>query len=212
MVLSSGEILTIGSGVQSQVGGTAVIRRSPKKQDEEKTIEIPKSTIKYHKIRTHEKYRVKGEIPQDYISDIKVPKTDVDKLMQLTSKYKLVTFKIPDESHDYYIKSCYEIDYISSPIRYKGEGTKAVKSLLEKSMTDKDTEGRLIVNVKITDNETSSAGFFYKLGFRFADKNKNIIMSNWLKEEKNILSPKITGLMYLPKENTQKLLMYRMLL
>ena len=212
MVLSSGEILTIGSGVQSQVGGTAVIRRSSKKQDEEKAIEIPKSTIKYHKIRKHEKYRVRGEIPQDYISDMKVPKTDVDRLMQLTSKYKLVTFKIPDESHDYYIKSCYEIDYISSPIRYKGEGTKAVKSLLEKSMTDKDTEGRLIVNVKITDNETSSAGFFYKLGFRFIDRQKNEIMKNWLKDEKNILSPKITGLMYLPKEHTQRLLMYRMLL
>ena len=212
MVLSSKEILTIGSGVQSQVGITSPVRYSNKKQNDEKTIEIPKSTIKYHKIRKHEKYRVKGEIPQDYISDIKVPKTDVDKLMQLTSKYKLVTFKIPDESHDYYVRSCYQIDYISSPIRYKGEGTKAVKSLLEKSMTDKDTEGRLIVNVKITDNETSSAGFFYKLGFRFIDKSKNNIMKNWLTDEKNILSPQITGLMYLPKENIQKLLMYRMLL
>ena len=212
MVLSSGEILTIGSGIQSQVGGTATIRRSSKKQDEEKAIEIPKSTIKYHKIRKHEKYRVKGELPQDYISDIKVPKTDIDKLIQLTSKYKLVTFKIPDESHDYYIKSCYQIDYISSPIRHKGEGTKAVKSLLEKSMTDKDTEGRIIVDVKITDSETSSAGFFYKLGFRFIDRQKNEIMKNWLKDEKNILPPKTTGLMYLPKEHTQRLLMYRMLL
>ncbi len=212
MVLSSGEILTIGSGIQSQVGGTIPVRNQNKKNEEEKPNKIPKSVIRYHKIRKHEKYRVKGEIPQDYISDIKVPKTDVDKLIQLTSKYKLVTFKIPDESHDYYIKSCYQIDYISSPIRYKGEGTKAVKSLLEKSMTDKDTEGRIIVDIKIIDNETSSAGFFYKLGFRFIDKSKNEIIKTWLKDEKNILSPKITGLMYLPKENIQKLLMYRMLL
>lgn len=212
MVLSSGEILTIGSGIQSQISVSSPVRHSAQKQEEEKAYDIPKSVIKYHKIRKHEKYRVKGELPQDYISDIKVPKTDVDKLMQLTSKYKLVTFKIPDESHDYYVKSCYQIDYISSPIRHKGEGTKAVRNLLEKSMTDKDTEGRIIVDVKITDNETSASGFFYKLGFRFVDKSKNIIMENWLKDEKNILPPKITGLMYLPKEHTQRLLMYRMLL
>ena len=100
MVLSSGEILTIGSGMQSQVGGTAAIKRSALKPDEEKAVEIPKSTIKYHKIGKHDKYKVTGILPEYYISDKQVPKTNVDNLIKLSSKYKLVSFKIPDESND----------------------------------------------------------------------------------------------------------------
>ena len=212
MVLSSGEILTIGSGMQSQISGAVPVKSPVHQEKEEKAAEIPKSSIKYHKIRRHEKYRIRGEIPSDYISEIQVPKTNIDNLMKLTSKYKLVSFKLPDESHDYYVKSCYQIDSISSPIRNKGEGTKAVKQLLEKSLADKDTEGRIIVEVRIIDGQTSAAGFFYKLGFRFADKSKNEILNNWIRSGKSILAPKETGLMYLPKENIQKLMMYRMLL
>lgn len=212
MVLSSGEILTIGSGIQSQVSGAAPVKHAAHKPDEEKAVVIPKSSIKYHKIRNNEKYRVRGTLPEYYISDMKVPKTDVEKLVKLTSKYKLVSFKIPDETNDYYVKSCYMIDHISSPVRYKGEGTKAIKNLVEKSMADKDTRGRIIVDVKIIDGQTSASGFFYKLGFRFLDNKKNEIMQNWLKGEKTILSPKITGVMYLPKECVQRLMMYKMLL
>ena len=64
MVLSSGEILSIGSGIQSQVGGAAAIRHSAHKPNEEKTAEIPKCKIKYHKIRKYEKYRIKGNISE----------------------------------------------------------------------------------------------------------------------------------------------------
>ena len=212
MVLSSGEILSIGSGIQSQVGGATAIRHSAHKPDEEKTAEIPKCKIKYHKIRKYEKYRIKGEIASDYISDTKVPKTNIDNLMKLSSKYKLVSFKIPDETNEYYVKSCYMIDFISSPVRYKGEGRKAIKSLVEKSVADKDTEGRVIVDVKIIDGQTSSAGFFYKLGFRFLDSSKNDMMKNWEKGQDSIISPRITGMMYLPKEGIKRLLMYKMLL
>lgn len=212
MVLSSGEILSIGSGIQSPVGGTSPIRHSAQKPAEEAAVEIPKSSIKYHKIRKHEKHKVTGTIPEYYISDTKVPKTNIENLMKLSSKYKLVSFKIPDESNDYYVKSCYMIDYISSPVRYKGEGTKAVKALVEKAMSDKDTEGRIIVDVKIIDSQTSAAGFFYKLGFRFLDSGKNEIMKNWERGPRSILSPKLTGVMYLPSEGVKRLLMYRMLL
>ena len=212
MVLSSGEILTIGSGMQSHISGATPVKLAIKKQDDDKAVEIPKTHLKYHKIGKHDKYKITGIIPEYYISDKKVPKTDTEKLAQITSKYKLVTFKIPDETKDFYVKSCYQIDFISSPIRYKGEGTKAIKSLVEKSMTDKDTEGRIIVDVKITDGETSAAGFFYKIGFKFLDNNKNDMMQKWLKDEKSIISPKLTGVMYLPKESIQKLLVYKMLL
>lgn len=212
MVLSSGEILSIGSGIQSQVGGTASIRHSTHKPDEEKTIETPKCKIRYHKLRKHEKYRIKGEIASDYISDIQVPKTNINNLMKLSSKYKLVSFKIPDETNEYYVKSCYMIDFISSPIRYKGEGRKAIKALVEKSVADKDTEGRIIVDVKIIDGQTSAAGFFYKLGFRFLDNQKNNMLKNWEQGQDSIISPMITGMMYLPKEEIKRLLMYKMLL
>ena len=212
MVLSSGEILTIGSGLQSQVGGTALIKRYALKPDEGNAVEIPKSTIKYHKIGKHDKYKVTGILPEYYISDKQVPKTNVDNLIKLSSKYQLVSFKIPDESNDYYVNSCYMIDFISSPVRCKGEGTKAIKALVEKSITDKDTKGRIITDVRIIDGQTSAAGFFYKLGFRFVDKNKNEQMQNWINDTSAILSPQLTGLMYLPQEGTKRLLMYKMLL
>lgn len=212
MVLSSGEILSIGSGIQSQVGGAAAIRHSTHKPDEEKTAEIPKCKIKYHKIRKYEKYRIKGEISSDYISDTQVPKTNIENLMKLSSKYRLVSFKAPDETNEYYVKSCYMIDFISSPVRYKGEGRKAIKSLVEKSVADKDTEGRILVDVKIIDGQTSSAGFFYKLGFRFLDSSKNDMLKNWEQGQASLISPRITGMMYLPKEAIKRLLMYKMLL
>lgn len=212
MVLSSGEILSIGSGIQSQVGGATAIRHSAHKPDEEKTAEIPKCKIKYHKIRKYEKYRIKGKISQDYISDTQVPKTNIENLMKLSSKYRLVSFKAPDETNEYYVKSCYMIDFISSPVRYKGEGRKAIKSLVEKSVADKDTEGRVIVDVKIIDGQTSSAGFFYKLGFRFLDSSKNDMLKNWEQGQASLISPRITGMMYLPKEAIKRLLMYKMLL
>lgn len=212
MVLSSGEILKINSGMQSQVSGAAGVKLTPKKQEEDKALEIPKCIIKYHKIGKHEKYKIRGIIPEYYISDKQVPKTNIENLIKLNSKYKLVSFKIPDETNDYYVKSCFQIDSILSPVRYKGEGTKAVKALVEKAMTDKDTGGRIIIDLKIIDGQTSAAGFFYKLGFRFLETNKNEIMAEWSKGEKNIISPKLTGVMYLPKEGIQRLLMYKMLL
>lgn len=211
MVLSSGEILSIGSGIQSQVSSAPAVRHSAHKPAEEKN-DIPECCIKYHKIKKHEKYKIKGDISTDYISDTKVPKTNIDNLMKLSSKYKLVSFKIPDETNEYYVKSCYIIDYISSPVRYKGKGRIAIKSLVEKSVSDKDTEGRIIVDVKIIDGQTSAAGFFYKLGFRFLDKEKNEIIKNWEQSKDSIISPRITGMMYLPKEGIKRLLMYKMLL
>lgn len=212
MVLSSGEIRTIGSGMQSQSNVAAPIKLGSRKEEEEKSTGIPKSEIKCHKIGRHDKYKISGNIPQDYISETKVPKTNIENLMKLNSKFKLVTFKAPDESQDYYVKSCYMIDSIVSPVRGKGEGTKAVRNILEKSLTDKDTEGRLITNVIVLDGETSAAGFFYKLGFRFIEDNKNNIMKEWINDKKNYIAPKLTGLMYLPKENVNRLMVHRMLL
>ena len=213
MVLSSGEVRIIGSGMQSQSNTTIPVKVSSKKEEEtDSNVKIPASKIKYHKIGKHDKYKISGSVPENYISAIKVPKTNVDNLMKLNNKFKLVTFKVPDESHDYYVRSCYMIDYINSPIKRKGEGTKAVRSVLEKSLTDRDTEGRLITNITIIDGETSAAGFFYKLGFRFLESAKNDIMKEWVNDKNSYLAPKLTGIMYLPKENVNRLMVHRMLL
>jgi len=212
MVLSSGEIITIGSGIQSHINATSAVRHSNQSAGQETITRIPKSNLKFHKVKKNEKYKVSGNLPENYRSDQKVPKTNIENLIKLSSKYKLVSFKLPDETNDYFLKSCYQIDFISSPVRYNGEGTKAIKGLLEKSLSDKETEGRLIVDVKITDSETSAAGFFYKLGFRFTDERKNTIMQSWAQDRKSILSPKLIGFMYLPKDKIQKLMMYRILL
>lgn len=213
MVISSSEIMKINSGMQSQSSLSVPIKLVAKKEEEDKkVIEIPASKIKYHKISKHDKYKIKGIIPEDYISDVKVPKTNVENLMKLNTKFKLVTFKAPDESNEYYVKSCYIIDSIISPVMRKGEGTKAVRNVLEKSLTDKDTDGRLIVNVIILDDEITSAGFFYKLGFRFLNPTHNEIMQKWISNKDNhYMSPKLTGLMYLPKENINRLMLNKML-
>lgn len=212
MVLSSGEIMTIGSGIQANVSAPVSVKRSEYGGERETVVKVPKSNLKFHKVKKHDKYKVSGNLPEDYASNEKVPKTNIENLIKLSSKYKLVSFKLPEESNDYYLTNCYKIDYISSPIRYRGEGTKAIQHLLERSLADKETEGRLIVDVKITDDETSSAGFFYKLGFKFIDERKNIIMQSWAQDKKTVLSPKLTGFMYLPKEKIRKLMMYKILL
>ena len=210
MVLSSREILSIGPSISNQVGVVSQVKHSEYK--EEKKICIPKSNIKYHKIRKNEKYKVIGDIPEYYVSDIKVPKTNIDNLIKMNSKFLLVKFNLPEDKKEYFLDNCYIIDSISSSVRYKGEGRKAIKALVEKTMSEKDTNGRIIVDVKIIDGQTSASGFFYKLGFRFLDAQKNEVMENWICGEKTILSPKIVGMMYLPKEAINKLLMYKMLL
>ena len=128
-------------------------------------------------------------------------------MSELRSRYRLITFKNPI-SKTLYLNNCYKIDFIESPQRYKGAGTKAVKALVERSLADKDTQGRVVVDVQIIDEKTSPAGFFYKLGFRFVDTQMNEVMENWVRQKTLINAPKLTGMMYLPKENINRVLMY----
>ena len=124
------------------------------------------------------------------------------------NRYRLIKFNIPRKRTVTYLKNCYIIDSIEAPQRYMGAGTKAVQTVLDRSLADKDTEGRLVVYAEITDGQTSPAGFFYKLGFRFVDKSMNETMENWLKKNLETEAPKITGMMYLPKNHINKLMMY----
>lgn len=59
------------------------------------------------------------------------------------------------------------------------------------------------------DGKTSPAGFYYKLGFRFANDESNKVMQNWFKTSgRREDSPMETGMMFLPAENIKHCLNY----
>ena len=91
----------------------------------------------------------------------------------------------------------------------KGTGTRAVQEVVEKSVADARTCGRVTLDAKVIDGKTCPAGFYYKLGFRFGDSAQNQRLEQWLlaggKREANICE---TGMMFLPKENIEHCLNY----
>lgn len=213
MVSSANYNLAITSGLQSQVNASNSIKFGGHKEKTEKPIVIQNAKIKFHKIKQSNKYSVQGEWNDEYTIKVECDKTnkEIEKNMSaLMNRYRLITFKIPPKQTYTYLKNCYKIDSISAPQRYNGAGTKAIQALLERSLADKDTEGRIVVYAEITDGETSPAGFFYKLGFRFVDASMNDVMEDWVKKNIKTNAPKLTGMMYLPKNHINKLMMYNM--
>jgi len=210
MVSSANYNLAIGQNLGSSVGAAGVVKLNEHKQKEEKPAVIEPAKIKFHKIKQSDKHQVYGAYPEDYIVKIELETSskDIQKSMELMNRYKLITFKLSNKKTYIYLKDCYMIDNLVAPQRYKGAGTKAVQNLLDRSLSDKDTEGRIVVMAEIIDGQTSPAGFFYKLGFRFIDKSQNEIMDKWLIKNIETEAPKITGMMYLPKQNISKLVMY----
>lgn len=91
----------------------------------------------------------------------------------------------------------------------KGSGTQAVQDVVIKSLSDTQTKGRVTLDACCIDGKTSPAGFYYKLGFRFGDAQKNKELKNWLEKggtREN--APFLTGTMFLPKENINHCLNY----
>jgi len=213
MVTPANYNIAIGQGGGSSVGAAIPVRNNAQPKKEEQPQKIDDAKIKYHKIKLSDKYSVQGNWTEDYIKKVIVETSskELEKNLELMSRYRLITFKLPDKQTYLYLKDCYIIDSLEAPQRYKGAGTKALQNLLEKSLADKDTEGRIVVYANIVDGQTSPAGFFYKLGFRFGHEQKNEIMERWLRE-KTTEFPKITGMMYLPKNHINKLLMYKQVL
>lgn len=194
--------------MSSNIGVSNTLRVVSQPKQNEVTEVVKSAKIKYRKIKSTDKYTVYGAWTEDYAYSVVTEATNSDeKLAELKNRYKFLTFK-PTTYTTHYLNNCYKIDYIEAPQRYKGEGTKAVKALLERSLSDKDTQGRIVVNAEIIDGKSSPAGFFYKLGFRFIDKKMNETMEAWLEEKTILNAPMLTGMMYLPKENINKLLRY----
>ena len=106
-----------------------------------------------------------------------------------------------------YFRTTYLITEIESPVPREGAGTEALQGLVEKSMLDDETQGRVILYQEQCSPEDTSAVFFYKLGFRFMDPNANENIQECIAKKIPDL-PAQTGMMYLPKVNIHKLLRY----
>ncbi|MCM1265402.1 MAG: hypothetical protein NC200_04305 [Candidatus Gastranaerophilales bacterium] len=210
MVSSANYNLAIGQGLPSQVKASTSVKFGEKKEKTEAPIVVENAKIKFHKVKQSDKYIVTGEWSEDYIVKVKTDASkDVEKHMtELMSRYKLITFKAPEPKINQYLKHCYKLDSIIAPQRYSGAGTKAMQALLERSLADKDTEGRIVLYAEMIDEQTSPAGFFYKLGFRFVDKSMNEIMEKWVAKKILTDAPKLSGMMYLPKNHINKLMTY----
>ncbi len=207
MVSSTGYNVAINPNISSGMTVPNTMRVNSQYQNQEKVVAVKSAKIKYHKIKSSDKYTVYGKWSDDYAYEIDKEITNSPEIIALRSRYRLITFKNPI-SKSLYLKDCYIIDFIEAPQRYKGEGTKVVQSLVERSLADKNCKGRVVVNAEIIDGKTSPAGFFYKLGFRFVEPDRNEILKNWVKQNTLIDAPKLTGMMYLPEKNIQKVLLY----
>lgn len=207
MVSSTNYNVAINPNMSSSMGVSNAVKVASQPQKREEKLAVKSAKIKYSKIKSSDKHAVYGDWKQDYVYEVVKEITNSPEMNELRSRYRLITFKNPI-SKSLYLNSCYKIDFIEAPQRYQGEGTKVVKALVERSLADKDTQGRVVVNAEIIDEKTSPAGFFYKLGFRFVDSQMNEVMEKWVREKTLVNAPKLTGMMYLPKENINRVIMY----
>ena len=92
----------------------------------------------------------------------------------------------------------------------KGSGTAAVQNVVEESLSNPLTKGRVMLDASSIDGKTHPAGFYYKLGFRYKQPAYNQELEAWLanggKRENSPMFP--SAVMYLPKENIEHCLNY----
>ena len=173
-----------------------------------------KATIRVKKIKRGDNIIIPGEIDDDYVDiveeEISPSRNNYDNISgsNLLLGSNSLLFKPPTyKRKTKYLKNCYIIDYIQSPKARCGLGTEAVKQLAEKAMFDTKAQGRIVTFSAPIMKESSPALFFYKLGFRFTDPYSNEVMEECIQKNMPDLPAQI-GMMYLPKNRLQKLLMY----
>ena len=163
-----------------------------------------KALIRVKKIKRGDNLVMVGDIDDDYV-DI------VEEKIPASSRAGGSSFNFfqlePERKQTKFLKNCYLIDYIQSPKMGCGLGTEAIKNLAEKAMFDQKADGRIVTFCAPVWKESSPAQFFYKLGFRFMDKDANKYIEDCIIKKGPDLPPQI-GMMYLPKANIHKLLRY----
>ena len=172
-----------------------------------------KATIRVKKIKRGDNIIIPGEIDDNYVDIVEEEFTPSQSSYNNSGGGNFfanssLLFQSPTyKRKTKYLKNCYIIDYIQSPNARCGLGTAAIKQLAEKAMFDSKAEGRIVTFSAPIMKESSPALFFYKLGFRFTDPQCNQVMEECLLKNMPDLPAQI-GMMYLPKNRLQKLLMY----
>ena len=172
-----------------------------------------KATIRVKKIKRGDNIIIPGEIDDDYVDIVEEENTPSRSSYNNSGGENFfaggsLLFQPPTyKRKTKFLKNCYIIDYIQSPKARCGLGTEAVKQLAEKAMFDSKAEGRIVTFSAPIMKESSPALFFYKLGFRFTDPKCNAVMEECIQKNMPDLPAQI-GMMYLPKNRLQKLLMY----
>jgi hypothetical protein len=160
-----------------------------------------KATLRVKKFKRSDNIIIVGDIDEHYVDIIE---EDID----IPQNRNLNFFsQVPLKRKTKYLKNSYVIDYIQSPQIKKGLGTEAVKNLVEKALFDPRTEGRVVTYCAPVWKESSPAQFFYKLGFRFIEEEANEYIKDCIIKKVADLPPQ-KGMMYLPKNNINKLLRY----
>ena len=162
-----------------------------------------KATLRVKKFRRADNIIIAGEIDDDYVD---IVEEDILDEHLPNQQFNFFQPKI-EKKKTKYLKHCYVVDYILSPVQRRGLGTEAIKSLAEKAFFDKRTEGRIVTFSTPIVKESSPAIFFYKLGFRFIDPNANKYIEECLAKKIPDI-PAQSGMMYLPKKHLHKLLRY----
>ncbi len=96
--------------------------------------------------------------------------------------------------------------------RKKGTGIRTIQRIVRESLADPQCEGRIRFEAMPIDIKKGSAlGLFYKLGFRPDNIELNKKLAQWLAEggEKSKTPISIGANMYLPKENIEHCLNYK---
>ncbi len=147
-----------------------------------------------------------GDFPNNYVT---IEKFFIEAQPERISKFtkKVIPAQAAKWEITQYLKPSYFISHLFSHAR--GQGTSAVQQVVRKSLDDIRTQGRVTLQADIIDGKTSPAGFYYKLGFRFPNKNDNDILQKWIENGGNKKNaPMLTGMMYLPEENIMHCLNY----
>lgn len=164
-----------------------------------------KATIRVKKFKRSDNIIMVGDLDDDYVD---IVETCQDNTLKNMPKGTFNFFQLnPEIKKTKFLKNCYIIDYIQSPKPRCGLGTAAIKELAEKAMFDERAEGRIVTFCSPVWKESSPAIFFYKLGFRFMEKNANEYIAQCIDQRVPDTPPQI-GMMYLPKANLHKLLRY----
>ncbi len=199
------KISTLGT---REVSGYASIVQEKKKQ---------KAKIKYRKIKSYDCITAPDGLPEEYYTlDGGLKKSIIKNVKQylniIPDKKQEGNFFLSgvvdgEKQSPKYFNNCYLLSYIESPVPYEGAGTEAMQTLVEKSLLDDDTGGRVILYMAQLSPEDTCPKFFYKLGFRYVNGDYNTELKQYI--DKNIIEFRMPpGYMYLPKGHVQKLLRY----